>query len=196
MFEARSALTAALQLGGRDGADGRRLLRLSELRGWHLLQLGVFAGSQFAQAASSVLATPLPQHPQQPLEGKARVYRIAQDQYWVVTRDAALPAQLLAAIAPDVGTVTTLSHARVRIRVSGAPARSMLAAVLSVDLHPTQFKIGEALQTGMHHLPILVERTDEDSYEFYFLRTFAQTLWEWLTDAALQYGYDLEVTQV
>jgi heterotetrameric sarcosine oxidase gamma subunit len=196
MFEARSALAAAVALGGRDGADGRRLLRLSELRGWHLLQLGVFAQSELAQAVRAMLDTALPQRPQQPAQGKARVYRIAQDQYWVVTCDATLPGQLLAAIAQDIGTVTSLSHARVRVRVSGAPARSMLAGVLAVDLHPTRFKVGEALQTGMHHLPVLVERTDEDSYEFYFLRTFAQTLWEWLTDAALRYGYDLEVTQV
>ncbi len=196
MFEACSALAAALALGGRDGTDGRRLLRLSELRGWYLLQLGVFTDSAFAQAASAALDTPLPQQAQQPVQGKARVYRIAQDQYWVVTRDATLSAQLLAAIAPDIGTVTSLSHARVRVGVSGGPVRSMLGGVLSVDLHPTRFKVGEALQTGMHHLPVLVERTDEDRYEFYFLRTFAQTLWEWLTDAALQYGYDLEVTQV
>ncbi len=44
MFEWHSAVGAvSLKSGGRDGASGGRRLRLSEVRGWHLAQLAVFA---------------------------------------------------------------------------------------------------------------------------------------------------------
>ena len=39
MLERRSALESSLQLGGRDGDDGRRRVRLGERRGWSLLQI-------------------------------------------------------------------------------------------------------------------------------------------------------------
>jgi methylglutamate dehydrogenase subunit D len=198
MFDLRSALAVSLAAGGRDGADGQRQLQLRELQGWSLLQLGVFPGQESALEAmvKPLLGSALPEHAHRPAQGSGRIYRIARDQYWLVTTDRTLAAKLADAVTPEVGTVTPLSHARVRVAVSGAPVRDMLSRVLSIDLDPGVFQIGDAAQTGMHHLGVLVERTGENSYEFYLLRTYAQTLWEWLTDAALPYGYDVEVTQL
>jgi sarcosine oxidase subunit gamma len=198
MFDLRSALAVPLTAGGRDGADGQRQLKLRELRGWHLMQVGVFPGQEASIDATvkSLLGTGLPEHAHRPAQGSGRIYRIARDQYWLVTPDSTLSAKLADAVAPEAGTVTPLSHARVRVDVSGEPVRAMLSRVLTIDLDPRVFQIGDAAQTGMHHLGVLVERTGENSYEFFLLRTYAQTLWEWLTDAALPYGYDVEVTQL
>ena len=44
MFESRSPLAERLALGGRDGADGARALRFTEIRGRHVVQLGLFGG--------------------------------------------------------------------------------------------------------------------------------------------------------
>ena len=46
MAERRSALAGALARGGRDGADGRRRLRLSEIRGWSLVKVAAYAAQQ------------------------------------------------------------------------------------------------------------------------------------------------------
>ena len=53
MPERQSAIADAAAKGGRDGADGRRRLKLGEQRGWSLIQLAAFASTleQLEQAA-------------------------------------------------------------------------------------------------------------------------------------------------
>ena len=57
MLERQSAIASALAKGGRDGADGRRRLKLGEQRGGSLIQLAAFAStlSQLEQAAAPLL---------------------------------------------------------------------------------------------------------------------------------------------
>jgi hypothetical protein len=62
MFESHSPLEGRLAAGGRDGADGARALRITEIRGWHLTQLGVFGGgaSAFSPLVRSITGAALP----------------------------------------------------------------------------------------------------------------------------------------
>jgi heterotetrameric sarcosine oxidase gamma subunit len=192
MADATSALAAALGDGGRDGAGGGRSLRLIEMRGLELAQLGVYCGCEaaFAQAIEPILGAPLPATGSTPARGRASVYRIAADQYWVLSRDRALASHLAAAVAPEVGSVTSLSHGRVRLALEGPAARAALATLVPIDLHPAAFAVGDCAQTGAHHIAVLLERTDVDRYELTVLRSYARSLWELLADAALRYGYD------
>ncbi len=194
MLEQTSAIAANLAAGGRDGADGRRTLAIGEVHGWVLVQLGVFAGreTEFAAAVAPVLGASLPSAGAVHSSGRARIYSTARDQYWVVGADAALADELSAAMDPAVGTVTSLSHARVRIAIRGAAARALLAGLLTVDLDPAVFTVGQAQQTGLHHTGVLCERSGEDRYELYVLRTYAVSSWECVVDAALPFGYDIE----
>lgn len=187
-------MAASLSAGGRDGADGRRALALGEVRGWELVQLGVYAGREedFAAAVAPILGGPLPQAGGVRATGRARVYSIARDQYWAVAADAALATELANALDPEVGSVTSLSHARTRIALRGERARTVLSKLLSIDLAPEVFAVGEARQTGLHHTGVLCERTAPDRYELYVLRTYAVSLWECIVDAALEFGYDIE----
>jgi sarcosine oxidase gamma subunit len=41
--------------------------------------------------------------------------------------------------------------------------------------------------TGIHHTPVLVHCTNENRFEIYALRTFALSVHDWLTDAALEF---------
>jgi sarcosine oxidase subunit gamma len=194
MFDRTSVIALNLAAGGRDGADGRRALAIGEVRGWELVQLGVFAGreAEFAAAVAPVLAASLPAPGAVHSSGRARIYCIARDQYWVVGTDAALAEELWAAVDPAVGTVSSLSHARVRIAIRGPAVRAMLAKLLSIELDPAVFTVGQAHQTALHHTGVLCERSAEDRYELYVLRTYAVSLWECLVDAALVYGYEIE----
>jgi hypothetical protein len=50
--------------------------------------------------------------------------------------------------------------------------------------------------TGLHHTPVLLLRSAQNRYEIFALRTFALSVWEWLTDAALPWGYDITAYQL
>ncbi len=51
------------------------------------------------------------------------------------------------------------------------------------------FPVGSVALTGVHHTPILLYRTTENRFEIFAMRTFALTVFEWLSDAALEFGY-------
>ena len=197
MFDRRSVLARQLAAGGRDGLDARRALTLSEPRGWSLAQLAIFSGHEAAVAAAlrPVLgAEPLPTLPATvAYADRARLYRTAADAWWIVTAEPTLVSTLARSVPGTSGTVTDLSHSRVRIAVEGPAARAMLGRGICVDLHPLAFAIGQFAQTGLHHTAVLLERSAEARYELYLPRTFAVSIWEWLIDAALPFGYEIVV---
>jgi len=193
MLEARSSL-GPLPTTGRDGADGARRLRLGEIRSWQLAQLGAFPGTSVRLAAAVRAAAGL-DLPESTVEATRRgadlAFRVAADQFWILTPDTARLSDLAAAVHPDVGSVTTLSASRTRILVEGAAARDVLGRLVAIDLDTNAFPIGHHAQTGMHHVGGLLFRAGAERYEFFALRSFAASTWELLADAALPFGYDI-----
>jgi methylglutamate dehydrogenase subunit D len=197
VFERQSALANALTSRGQNGRDGRRQLRIGEARGWSLLQVAAFATTltELETALKPVLRADLPQRVGEVVNADGRrLLKTGAHQFWIITRvDDDFASTLRAAVAPTIGAVTPLSHSRTRIVIDGPPARDVLAMGIALDLHPDVFRIDSFALTGLHHTPILVHRSGENRYELYVMRTFAQSIWDWLTDAALPLGYEVFV---
>ena len=197
MLEPKSALASALAKGGREGADGRRRCRLGELRGSVLLQVAGFPATiaEVERVLQALLGAPLPKALRETVAiGTGRVFRTGPEQFWIVgpaQNGAGAEAQLRQAIAPAVGAVTSLSHSRTRIIIEGACARDVLRKGVPLDFDPDAFGVDQAALTGLHHTPILIHRVGADRYEIYAMRSFALSVWEWLADAALEYGYEI-----
>lgn len=118
-----------------------------------------------------------------------RLFRTGARQFWLLTRGSSdVEAKLRAAIPSAMGALTPLSSARTRLYVEGPRARDILAKGIAVDLDPAAFPVDRFVLTGLDHTPVLLYRSMEDRYELWAMRTFARTLWDWLTDAALEYG--------
>jgi sarcosine oxidase subunit gamma len=199
MLERRSALETALASGGRDGADGKRACRLGEIRGWWLVQAAGFAWTmtEVERALAPVLGGRLPARVGETalLDGRL-VLRTGPEQVWVAGREGdAAAARLLDVVPEAAGAATPLSHSRSRILIAGEPARAVLAKGIPLDLHPDAFPVGQAALTGLHHTPVLLHRASEDRYELWAMRSFALACWEWLADAALEFGYDVATEQ-
>ena len=127
------------------------------------------------------------------LEGaRTTVLRLRLDQYWVVTRDANLVAELARAIPASVGCVTPLPG-RIRLTVEGPEVRLLLCKGIALDLHARRFTVGRVAQTELHHSGVVLLRTGESRFDLYILRSFAASIWDWLIDAALPIGYDITV---
>ena len=195
MLERQSAIAYALAKGGHDGADGQRRLTLGEQRGWSLIQLAAFATTlaQLEQAAAPLLGAALPTRVGEAIgAGQRQLLKTGPEQFWILgpaTDD--LAARLQAAVDPSTGVVTPLSHSRTRIIVEGAPARELLIQGIPLDLHSDVFRPGQFALTGLHHTPVLLLRSAQERYEIFAMRTFALSVWEWLTDAALPWGYEV-----
>jgi heterotetrameric sarcosine oxidase gamma subunit len=196
MFESRSPLAHRLALGGRDGADGRRAVSFTEIRGRHLVQLGVFGGGAGAVAplVRSITGAALPDSNFEVTQsGLHRLYRLAADQYWVVSVEEGVCRALEQTLPPDSGTVTVLSGARVCLRLEGRAACEVLAHHVALDLDLKEFPSGCFAQTAIDHAGVLLDRRGHQCFELYMLSTFAASAWDVLVDSALSYGYSVGV---
>ena len=195
MLELRSALASVLSHGGRDGVDGRRRCRLGEVKGWSLAQVAGYPSTmtQVRARLIPIVDSELPNKIGAAVSaGARRLMRTGPEQIWVIgpMNDDAGP-RAYEAIPSDLGAVTPLSHSRTRIAIEGECARDVLMKGVPIDVHPDMFGVGRFALTGLHHTPVLLHRAAPDRYEFYVMRTFALTLWEWLADAAWEFGYDV-----
>ena len=150
------------------------------------------------QAMGPVLGEKVPQQigktAQTPL---GLLLRTGPEEFLLVSEEAGdrMPA-LRAAIAADVGSVTDLSHARSRIRISGDQARTALNKLFPLDLREASFPIGDVAMTGTHHVPSTLHRVGVDSFDLYVFSTYAYDQLNTVIDAALEYGVAYEKASV
>ena len=97
-----------------------------------------------------------------------------------------LGAKLRETVEP--ATVVDLSHSRTSIRISGQHARHVLMKASPLDWHPCAFKAGQCAQTTAFHISALIDCREVDTFDLYVARSFAQSFWESLIEAAMEYG--------
>jgi heterotetrameric sarcosine oxidase gamma subunit len=196
MLRRTSAIASGLARGGhqRQGVAG---VRLGEVRDWSLLQVAGFAEhfGDVELAIALYCGAPAPATVGPVVcSGDLLLMRTGPEQIWIIGPGAALNAEppLRAAIAPGTGVLTPLSHSRSWLYIEGPRARDVLAKGIAIDLAPDRFGIDHFAMTGLDHTPILLYRSAEDRYEIWAMRTFALTVWDWLADAALEFGYEVD----
>jgi heterotetrameric sarcosine oxidase gamma subunit len=172
----------------------RRPLRIGRLGDTALLQVAAFDGTleDLERVVGSALGVELPKRIDTPARsGAHRVFMVGPGRFWIAGPQGAWVASLRQAVPPEVGCLTALSHARVRLLLDGPCAREVLCQGISLDLHPEVFRCDAYALTGLRDTPVLLHRAGTDRYELYVLRTFAEWIWEWLTDAALPFGCEV-----
>lgn len=92
------------------------------------------------------------------------------------------------AVKADACISTPLSSSRTRIAIEGENARAVLAKLAAIDFHPKQFKADMFVQTAIHHTPALIHCVEENAFHIYAMRTFALSVWDAMTDAALEFA--------
>lgn len=94
----------------------------------------------------------------------------------------------LAAGIGSAGAATDVSSGRTVVRIGGANARDLLAKGCPLDLHPRAFAAGHCAQSLIAQVNVLLHAVDESRVDLYVARGFGLTMWEWLTDAAAEFG--------
>jgi methylglutamate dehydrogenase subunit D len=96
--------------------------------------------------------------------------------------------QLRAALA-GVASVVDQSDGRTLVRIGGPRARDALAKGVHIDLHPSAFRPGDAAATTVAYIGVHFWQIDSaPTYEFAMFRSFAVAFWEWISDAAAEFG--------
>ena len=117
----------------------------------------------------------------------ARVQWAGTEQYFILNKafeDVRTKLEGLASCSDQ-------SHGRVIIRIEGPKVCNVLCKGTPVDLHESEFEIGKSALTQMAHVGVHLTRVGKDVFELSVFRGFSESFWEWLTEQAEEFGYQV-----
>ena len=175
----RSALLGHLRAGNFPAGEQTPGVTLAERWPLAILQIDGLPGGPADRPA----ATRMP--------GVAPLLQVGPQRWLVIDRRDRLES-LSASLATGLEgfVVTDLSQARTVLRIGGGKARDVLAKGCALDLHPGVFPVGSCTATSVVGLAaVLVAVDDAPTYDLHVARTYGQYVWEWICEAAAEYGY-------
>ena len=98
--------------------------------------------------------------------------------------------------AGKLGYASEQSHGRTVLRVDGDRARDLMRKGCRLDLHPSVTEPGFCAQCQMAQTGVILHQIDDAStYDLIVFAGLARPFYEWLCDAAAEFGYEVAVTQ-
>ncbi len=174
----------------RDAAAGVRLW-LEPPRTQLAVRGSVDAGA-FTEAVRTVTGAEVPVRAHAVTRGvRANILWLGPDEWLVVTPrlDDALLAELEQALDDTPSLVSDVSHGRAILGLAGANARETLAKGFAIDLHADAFAVDQVMQSALARAHAMVHRLDDEPcFHVYVHRSFADYLYQWLSDAADEFG--------
>ena len=198
--ERLSALSGVIEPGsyGRKTAGGPGIT-LCERPNLSIVQVAAYADT--AEKTRAVIqgffgAIPPSEPNRSAMAGSTQICWIGPHKWWIIESDQRDRAESIARELGDAAAVTTQGHGRSGIRVSGPSARDLLAKGCTLDFHPRLFFAGHCAQTNLGHVNALIVCVDDEPiFDLFVMRSFAVSFWEWMTDAAQEFGYSVTPSQ-
>ncbi|WP_431323374.1 sarcosine oxidase subunit gamma family protein [Rhizobium sp. YTU87027] len=112
---------------------------------------------------------------------KAYAVRPVTQSQWFVVGDSVITQSELGALSAAIGAEADLidqSDGRVRFKIRGPMAKSVLEKGTAVDLELSEFPIGRSATTLLGHISVHITRLGGHEFELIVLRSFAESLWD------------------
>lgn len=193
-WDVRSPISRAL-VAGHYGAQGDAGVLIKEIRNFGLVQVMARRGKapEMATAARTRFGVAAPETSNSVETGDATLIWSGPGQFLVLSNEGMHTVETLAPALAASASLSDQSHARVLIAISGSKARSMLAKLSSIDLHPQAFPVGAAAATSIDHTSVTLwhgndRAGSQDVFNLLVFATFAESLWHTMLDAAAEYG--------
>ena len=149
-------------------------------------------------AAQRVFGLALPTTPRR-AEARGLVALWAGPGQWLAMQAGGDSDALAARLAAGLGGLAAVSaqgDGRGVLRLSGPRARAVLAKGLPLDLLERAFKPGDTALSVIGHMGVQVTYVNAaPTYEIVLMRSFAASLWRWLTLSAGEYGYEVAASR-
>ena len=192
----RSALAGHLEPGiyGAE-LDGGPGVTLSERRPAAILQLNGTPEPAALHGALQALGLTSAPRPNGATGGERADLLWNGPNQWLAVSEAVLPApladELRAALADTDSTVMDVSHARTVLRIQGHAAKTLIGKGCPADVESMQ--AGDCLSSLLGPFTVLVHCLHSEQFDIYVFRSFGLAIWEWLTEEAAEFGYEVKV---
>ena len=152
------------------------------------LEIRVKPNSSTAKKIEKVLKIKFPNKVGQTFKSKDfTVLTLGPDWWMVVGANLNHERKIRAAIGNEIASIVDSSAQRTFVEVSGKYAQSVLEHGFENNLDPKVFKTGMCVQGVLSRSPVIIYHGPVGVYHLYVRASFAQHLWNFLSDAATEY---------
>ncbi len=149
---------------------------------------------QFLLGVESVVGISLPTTPCATIcDEQTRIYWLGPNE-WLLRvasgRETDLEERLRRSYSGHLSLVD-VSGGHTLINLSGSGVATLLKKSCGYDFHPANFGSGRCVQTTFAKATALVSKTNHGSFELIIRRSFADYIFQWIIDAAAEYGDEL-----
>ena len=187
-------LEAAARVGAEQSAAGEFGIVLRERRPGSFVEIALWDGSpSVAKAVLKPTGVKTPPERGGSTSGRGgTVLYAGPGRYFVIAEQAGLAGKIAAAMPDGAGAVVDLTHGRVGIRLEGAEVEALLQKGAALDLDARAFPVSATATVGIHHMSVTLLRVEADVFDLFAMSSFADAIWHWGCDSAVEYGWRVE----
>ena len=176
--------------GDHHKKDERKLLNISEVKDLMIVQIVQYKKSKVQLNSVQVDGLEFPlQNSKVSSNKETRILWSAPNTWLVVSRKENIIEIIKEKCSDKDFAITDISHSRSVIQIKGTQTKDILKK--GCPLNFNEFKNNNSAGTVYHGINIVVDFVDNnpDTFNLFTLRSFGESFYHHITDAALEFGY-------
>ena len=166
------------------------LLQISEVKHLKIIQVVQYKRSKIQLSTIQIDDLKLPIENSKVVSNKeTRILWNAPKTWLVISNKANIVETIKEKCNSENFALTDISHSRAVIKIKGLQAKEILKKGSPINFN--EFKNNNCAGTVFHGINIIIDSTDynPETYHLLTLRSFGESLYHHITDAALEFGY-------
>ena len=176
--------------GNYQKQDGKTLLQISEVKNLTIIQLVQYKKSKIQTSTIKVEDLDLPLENQKVTANKeTRILWSAPRTWLIISSKKNIINNIKDKCDHENFAVTDISHSRAVIQIKGLQAKEVLKKGCPININEIQ--VNNCAGTVFNGITVLVDfvNNNPDTFNLLALRSFGETFYHHITDAALEFGY-------
>ncbi len=176
--------------GNHHKKDEHNLIKISEVKELTIVQVVQYKSSKVQLSNIQIDSLEFSsQNSKVSVNKETRILWSAPSTWLVISRKENIIEIIKKKCDSDNFAITDISHSRAVIQIKGFEAKEILKKGCPINFH--EFKKNNCVGTVFHGITIIVDFLDNNPDTFYLLtlRSFGESFYHHITDAALEFGY-------
>ncbi len=177
------------RFGNYHKKDGKNLLQISEVKNLKIVQLVQYKKSKIQPNTIKIEGLDLPlENPKVTTNKETRILWNAP-RTWLIISKKNIIKNIKDRCDNENFAVTDISHSRAVIQIKGLQAKEVLKKGCPININEIQ--VNNCAGTVFSGITVVVDfiNNNPDTFNLLALRSFGETFYHHITDAALEFGY-------
>ena len=178
------------RFGNYQSQSGKKLLEISEVKNLKIIQLVQYKRSKIQPDTIKVEDLDLPlENPKVTANKETRILWSAPRTWLIMSNKKNIINNIKEKCDHENFAVTDISHSRAVIQIKGLQAKEVLKKGCPINVNEIQ--VNNCAGTVFNGITVVVDfvNNNPDTFNLLALRSFGETFYHHITDAALEFGY-------